>query len=363
MANPRVEEIPDEPEKKVAEVEDESSSESGEEAGDATIPAGASVTVHSRNEKKARKAIAKLGLKHIEGITRVTLRRPKNILFVINNPDVYKSPSSNTWIVFGEAKIEDLNAAAQASAAQQLAQAEAAGESHEGHDHGKGKEPATEEKKEEEEEDDGEEVDDSGLEAKDIELVMQQASVSRKKAVKALKENDNDIRSAALKIDWTKLGTQLGLRGNTANSLVAFKKRHDDARRKVQMLSEQPQQVDFSHYRSVLKNQAIVDQIEKEFKTFKPATYDVNRQIKSIEAFEAQAVKSAEETKGVIENELKDLEKTLKNIEEARPFEDLTVEDVAAARPDIDKRTEQLVSKGRWAVPGYKEKFGDLSVL
>ena len=79
MANPRVEEIPDEPEKKVAEVEDESSSESGEEAGDATIPAGASVTVHSRNEKKARKAIAKLGLKHIEGITRVTLRRPKNV--------------------------------------------------------------------------------------------------------------------------------------------------------------------------------------------------------------------------------------------------------------------------------------------
>lgn len=85
MANPRIEELPDEPEKKVAEVEDaESSSESdgegeGEGAGEAGIPAGASVAVHSRNEKKARKAIAKLGLKHVEGITRVTLRRPKNV--------------------------------------------------------------------------------------------------------------------------------------------------------------------------------------------------------------------------------------------------------------------------------------------
>lgn len=132
-------------------------------------------------------------------------------------------------------------------------------------------------------------------------------------------------RSAALKIDWTKLGTQLGLRGATSNSLVAFKKRNDDARRKVQQLSEQPTTVDFSHYRSVLKNQAIVDQIEKEFNAFKPATYDVNRQIKSIEAFEAQAVKSAEETKGAVDSELRDLEKTLKNIEDARPFEDLTV--------------------------------------
>jgi len=97
MANPRVEEITDEPEKAVQEVEDESS-DSDDEAGEANIPAGASVAVHSRNEKKARKAIAKLGLKHVEGITRVTLRRPKNILFVISNPDVYKSPSSNTWM-------------------------------------------------------------------------------------------------------------------------------------------------------------------------------------------------------------------------------------------------------------------------
>jgi F-type H+-transporting ATPase subunit d len=119
--------------------------------------------------------------------------------------------------------------------------------------------------------------------------------------------------------------SSLGLRGQTAASLQAFKKRSDDARRRVQALSEQPQTVDFSHYRSVLKNQAVVDEIEKYFSTFKPATYDVSRQIKAIEAFEAQAVKNAEETKGRVDLELKDLEKTLKNIEDARPFEDLTV--------------------------------------
>ncbi|GLI80818.1 GAL4 enhancer protein [Penicillium ochrochloron] len=193
MADPRVEELPDEEVPKT--VESDSESEAGDEP---VIPGGAAVTIHSRNEKKARKAIAKLGLKHVPGITRVTLRRPKNVLFVVNNPDVYRSPSSNTWIIFGEAKIEDLNAQAQASAAQQLAAAEAAGE-HAGHDHdhdhdhGKGKAIDLEPKKEEEEEDDGEDVDEAGLEAKDIELVMAQASVSRKKAVKALRENDNDI--------------------------------------------------------------------------------------------------------------------------------------------------------------------------
>lgn len=75
MADPRVEELPDE--EVPQNVEEASDSES--EAGDASIPAGAAVTIHSRNEKKARKAIAKLGLKHVPGITRVTLRRPKNV--------------------------------------------------------------------------------------------------------------------------------------------------------------------------------------------------------------------------------------------------------------------------------------------
>jgi hypothetical protein len=32
------------------------------------------------------------------------------ILFVIQAPDVFKSPASDTYVIFGEAKIEDLSA-------------------------------------------------------------------------------------------------------------------------------------------------------------------------------------------------------------------------------------------------------------
>ncbi|KAJ5166326.1 uncharacterized protein N7482_005107 [Penicillium canariense] len=170
-------------------------------------------------------------------------------------------------------------------------------------------------------------------------------------------------RSAALKIDWVKVSTSLGLRGQTATSLQSFKKRNDEARRKVQALSEQPQTVDFSHYRGLLKNQAIIDEIENHFKSFKPASYDVSRQLKAIDAFEAQAVQNAEQTKGKIDAELVNLQKTLENIETARPFEDLTVDEVAAAQPEIDEKTASLVSKGKWMPPGYKERFGDLSAV
>jgi nascent polypeptide-associated complex subunit alpha len=67
----------------------------------------------SRSEKKARKLFSKLGLKQVHGVSRVSIRKSKSILFVINKPDVYKSPASDTYVIFGEAKIEDLSQHAQ----------------------------------------------------------------------------------------------------------------------------------------------------------------------------------------------------------------------------------------------------------
>merc|ERR1712236_78641 len=69
---------------------------------------------------KARKIMSKLGLKQVPGVSRVTIRKSKNILFVIQKPDVYKNPASDSYIVFGEAKIEDLSQQAQMAAAEKL---------------------------------------------------------------------------------------------------------------------------------------------------------------------------------------------------------------------------------------------------
>ncbi|KZT57470.1 nascent polypeptide-associated complex, alpha subunit [Calocera cornea HHB12733] len=153
--------------------------------------------IQSRAERKARKALLGLGLKKVPGITRVTLRRPKNVLFVISTPDVYKSPNSDCYIVFGEAKIEDLNSQAQLNAAQQLSQAAKSGADEEDDDEVPTLEPAEETKKEEPEEEEGE-VDETGVDPKDIELVMSQVNCSRAKAVRALKESGGDLINAIM---------------------------------------------------------------------------------------------------------------------------------------------------------------------
>ncbi|CAO3635663.1 unnamed protein product [Cunninghamella echinulata] len=127
-------------------------------------------TPQSCGEKKARKALISQGLKHVNGINRVTFTRAGGIVcWIYQNikPDVYKSLNSDTFIVFGEMQMEGMRAHAQEAVTQQLA---------------------------------AEEVDATGVEEKDIELVVNQVNVSRNKAIKALKNNDNDTVNAIMEL-------------------------------------------------------------------------------------------------------------------------------------------------------------------
>lgn len=97
MSNPRIEEIEDEEpinQKVTAEEDGSEDSDSEVETGESGMPAG--TMVYSRNEKKARKSIAKLGLVKVPGITRVTLRRPKNVSIGIHICEQFAAIGSST---------------------------------------------------------------------------------------------------------------------------------------------------------------------------------------------------------------------------------------------------------------------------
>jgi len=149
----------------------------------------------NRSEKKARKAVQKLGMKQVSGIVRVTVKKAKNILFVISKPDVFKSPASDTYVIFGEAKIEDINAQAQAAAADQFKAPEVGAIPPAGPapTAGATAAPVATAPAVAAAEDDNEPVDESGLDADEINTIMTQASVSRAKAAKALRKNKNIV--------------------------------------------------------------------------------------------------------------------------------------------------------------------------
>jgi nascent polypeptide-associated complex subunit alpha len=129
--------------------------------------------------------MSKMGLKPVEGINRVTIKKSKNMMIAIDRPDVFKSPTSETYIVFGEAKVDDLTQQNQQQAAQQYQQAPPA---------------ATSAPKQVASAGSDEVVDETGVDPKDIDLVLGQAGCTRGQAVVALNNNDQDIVNAIMEL-------------------------------------------------------------------------------------------------------------------------------------------------------------------
>jgi nascent polypeptide-associated complex subunit alpha len=142
--------------------------------------------IPNRAEKKAKKQMEKIGMKRVPGIVRVTLKLGGNQgLYTIYQPDVFEKNGS--YIVFGEAQqgggIMQQQRQAQL-AAQMLETPKAVEEEVPTIPEFEGKEN----------------VDESGLDNKDIELVVGQAGCTRSKAVAALRANKGDLVNAIMSL-------------------------------------------------------------------------------------------------------------------------------------------------------------------
>lgn len=206
----------------------------------------------NRAEKKSRKAIAKMGLKPfctgnkqtdsstvndsknvpIPGtmqpsgkIVRVTVKKAKNVLFVLSQPDVWKACDNSAFVVFGEARVEDVsghgnlmrqmmgkgaggmpNPAMMAQMASQMgldlgklggaaANAEAASAKEEPSSGSGTSETASSPKGGKPTETEKVTVDEA-----DIDLVVNQVGCTREKAIAAMKANKNDIVEAIISL-------------------------------------------------------------------------------------------------------------------------------------------------------------------
>ena len=164
--------------------------------------------ITNRNEKKARKMMTRLGMRPVSNIARVTLKAGGGRgYFFIDRPDVFISAGGkvDTYVIFGEAKQGGAANAAQAQAQAAMAQQQAAMAAANATAGGKGMPSVAEDEGEDVPELTNEEggdnaVNEDGVDSKDIDLVMSQASCSRSKAVSALKESDGDLVNAIMSL-------------------------------------------------------------------------------------------------------------------------------------------------------------------
>lgn len=153
-----------------------------EDVASVTHPSGRR-TKQTRMEKKSRKALSRFGLKPVDGIVKITIRKSKHLLFSITNPEVFKCPTSDIYIIFGDAKIDDGSSPAASTnyTLPNFTQNETPTV------------PVVSKDTVTNSDADEEVLDTSDVEERDIQLVMTQCKCTRKEAVMSLRKNNNDL--------------------------------------------------------------------------------------------------------------------------------------------------------------------------
>merc|ERR1712144_113712 len=188
-----VKEIEAEPEKKEEKEDDESDTDDDMP----TLDEDGKSEGHkvSKNEKKVRKAIDKFGFKEATGFTEMRVQTGKNIVLCIENPAVKKLATGRgefMYAVFGKVDVKDHNMH-EAQAEQMMRQLQMMQEQ---------KEKAGAEGEDSDE--DCPDLADVNFEEAgeinedDLKLVMDQAGVSKAKAIAALNKSEGDVVNAIM---------------------------------------------------------------------------------------------------------------------------------------------------------------------
>lgn len=152
----------------------------------------------SRNEKKARKAVLRLGMKPMPEIVRVIIHKAKQAWFVLSKPDVFKSLSSDTYVIFGQA--ENMASQAHTEAAQRFTQGALPFGATDQANVGSGAVMAAAKAAASANTAKPQAVDMSGINPKDVELIVNQLGCTPAEAAKALRDTNNDLVEAILQI-------------------------------------------------------------------------------------------------------------------------------------------------------------------
>jgi nascent polypeptide-associated complex subunit alpha len=153
----------------------------------------------NKGDKKVMKSLLKLGMKRVDGVTRVTLKKRDGMVFIVDDPQVLRSADNeNSFAVVGELKFDDPRAREQQATAAKYAEAqkmvaEQMAKAKKAEASGKAGGDAADK-------DDGPALSEEGITSQHISMVMEHTNCKRNEAIKALHESKDDMIQAVMNL-------------------------------------------------------------------------------------------------------------------------------------------------------------------
>ena len=144
------------------------------------------------------KSLLKLGMKRVDGVTRVALKKRDGMVFIVADPQVLRSSDNeNSFAIVGELQFDDPRAREQQATAAKYAEAQKMVQ--EQMAKAKAAEAATK-KDGDAAKDDGPALSEEGITAQHITMVMEHTNCTRNEAIKALHESKDDMIQAVMNL-------------------------------------------------------------------------------------------------------------------------------------------------------------------
>ena len=122
-------------------------------------------------------------------------------------------------------------------------------------------------------------------------------------------------------------------------------------------------QIDLSHYRSKLQDAPeyarLLEESESRLKAFAPTKIDVQSQLALLEGERQRKLKEADAYLQRLETELGKLRDQVHKLQNAKPADEMTVDDVYALYPELKERVYNNIKNDNWSTTSDDPQHDD----
>eukprot|EP00794_Sanderia_malayensis_P009094 gene9094-10064_t len=148
-------------------------------------------------------------------------------------------------------------------------------------------------------------------------------------------------------VDWVALSAKVP--AVAKSDFNVFRARFENLRSALSAIPESPSPIDWDYYKKHVNKSSLIESFEKQYSSLN-VPYPVDKDSVKIKAHK-------QEMEAEIKNEIKEahtraaeLETELKKVLEEKPFEDMTVHEFLADKPELKAKLDDDIKNHRWNV-------------
>lgn len=148
-------------------------------------------------------------------------------------------------------------------------------------------------------------------------------------------------------VDWTKVLSKCT--PESRKMVIEVRSKNEELKRQILETKANAASLDWSRYEGVLGS-AMVQEQQLRQKAFKPATIQVASALSELQSEESKMLGKAKAFLADLEKEIEGAKEALKRAENAKPVEQLTIDDVYEMKPELKTAFDEKMKRDDWYV-------------